>query len=69
MIRAAKRASILPLIGLIALSAYILACRPGFSPDGSQVVYPVLDEKTNSFRIVVYDLKQKKNTTLFVGQE
>ncbi|MHC4548019.1 MAG: WD40 repeat domain-containing protein [Planctomycetota bacterium] len=49
------RNALLSSVGLVALAAYILACRPSFSPDGSKLLVPVVFDKTIS--VAVHDLK------------
>ena len=46
--------AILAGIGCAALLAYILACT-SFSPDDSQVLYPVFDQPSGTISIAVYD--------------
>ncbi len=52
-----KRISLaVPLVGLAALVAYVLACRPAFSPDGRQVLLPVADPDSRTITIVRHEL-------------
>ena len=48
------RNAILALIGLAALSVYILACT-SFSPDDSKVLYPAFDAESGAVGMAVYD--------------
>jgi hypothetical protein len=57
--------SLLAALAVTALSVYILACRPAFSPDGSQVIYPALDPQTTNYSIVRYNRVTKTTDTLF----
>jgi Tol biopolymer transport system component len=56
---------LLTLFGILALAIYVLACRPSFSPDGSRVVYTVMDK--NQTRVMLYDIRDKHSETLFVA--
>ncbi|HOX02045.1 MAG TPA: hypothetical protein P5555_09095 [Candidatus Paceibacterota bacterium] len=44
------------LVGLAALVAYVLACRPAFSPDGRQVLLPVVEPDSGTITIVRHEL-------------
>ena len=55
----------LALIALAALTIYVLACRPSFSPDGSKVLFPCLDPETQSASVVLYDRATRKSERIF----
>lgn len=55
----------LALIALAALTIYVLACRPSFSPDGSKVLFPCIDPETKSASVVLYDRTTKKSEHVF----
>ncbi len=61
------RDTLLTLFGIMALIVYVLACRPSFSPDGTKIVFPIMDAKTKVTSIVLYDLKKKSMETIFVS--
>lgn len=54
----------LSLIGIAALVAYVLACRPAFSPDGSKILVTVAGGTNEQGQVVVYDRKAEKWTSL-----
>jgi hypothetical protein len=60
------RDSFLTLLGIAGLLVYVLACRPSFSPDGTKVVFPVVDNKARRTSIVLYDIKRKTLETMAV---
>jgi len=51
-------------IGAGALLAYILACAPAFSPDGSKVVFTSISEQPNAVSIMLYDLRSHRLQTV-----
>jgi len=57
------RNTVLALVGLLALTVYILACT-SFSPNDKQVLYPTFDE-TGVLGMAVYDRETKHQQTLF----
>jgi hypothetical protein len=61
---------ILASIAFAGWVLFILACTnwPGWSPDGKQVLFPYLDEKTEATGIALYDREQKTITTFYLGQ-
>ena len=50
--------AILPVVAILGCLAYILACRPSWSPDGSKVLYTV------GHKVAIYDCKTKSNRFL-----
>lgn len=56
MISKKTRDSLLALLGITAIAVYVLACRPSFSPDGSQVIFPVIDDETRRAVVYCYDI-------------
>ena len=48
------RNTALALVGLLALSIYILACT-SFSPDDTKVLYPAFDAPSGAIGMAVYD--------------
>jgi hypothetical protein len=60
-----KRNAALALIGLLALSIYILACT-SFSPDDSKVLYPAFDAASGAVGMAVYDREARGSEMLFV---
>jgi hypothetical protein len=58
------RDTVLTLLGITALIVYVLACRPSFSPDGTKVVFPLIDRKARQTSVVVYDVKKKTVETI-----
>ncbi len=55
----------LALVGLLALSIYILACT-SFSPDDTKVLYPAFDAGSGAIGMAVYDREAKGSEMLFV---
>ncbi|MBI4327968.1 MAG: hypothetical protein HY674_22285 [Chloroflexi bacterium] len=60
-----SRHQTLALIAMAALTIYVLACRPSFSPDGSKVLFPCLDPETQSASVVLYDRTTRKSERVF----
>jgi len=60
---------LLTLFGFVALLVYVLACRPSFSPDGTRVVFPIIEEKTKVTSVALYDLKKRTLETIFTSPE
>jgi hypothetical protein len=58
------RNSILSILALAGLAAYILACA-SFSPDDSKVAVPAFDQQTGDFGVGVFDRKTGKTAHLF----
>lgn len=58
------RDAALPLVALVALAVYILACT-SFSPDDKRVLYPAFDEN-GSIGVAVYDREARRSELLFV---
>jgi hypothetical protein len=52
------------LLALAAFLGCVLACRPGFSPDGRRVLFSVFDEETQRTLLRVYDRKTEETKTL-----
>ncbi len=59
------RNTALALIGLAALTIYILACT-SFSPDDTKVLYPAFDEASGRLGVAIYDRETKHSEPLFV---
>ncbi len=58
----------LTLICLLCLAAYILACRPAFSPDGSKILLLSVRRKAKEFSVVSDDrTTQETETVLTLG--
>jgi hypothetical protein len=55
----------LALLGLLALSIYILACT-SFSPDDKKVLYPAFDAPGGGIGMAVYDRETRASEMLFV---
>src|SRR5512138_2115951 len=55
----------LALVGLAALTVYILACT-SFSPDDKKVLYPAFDPQSGSPGIALYDRDSSRSRMLFV---
>ena len=60
----------LALVGLLALSIYILACT-SFSPDDTKILYPAFDAPSGAIGMAVYDREARGSEMLFlpVGYE
>jgi hypothetical protein len=58
---------LLTLFGMLCLAAYVLACRPAFSPDGSKVLFPATDDEAKLFSVVVFDRRTQDTETIFVA--
>lgn len=57
--------SLLAACGLAALCLYVLACRPAFSPDGSQVLFPSVDPQTTNFSVNCFNLATRQTEVIF----
>src|ERR1039458_6051458 len=60
----------LALVGLLALSIFILACT-SFSPDDTKILYPAFDAPSGAIGMAVYDRETRGSEMLFltVGYE
>lgn len=58
-----NRDSVLALIGLVAIVAYVLACT-SFSPDDSKVLYPTFDAKGGGIALAVFDRDSRSSEQL-----
>lgn len=59
------RNAALALVGLLALSIYILACT-SFSPDDTKVLYPAFDAPSGAVGMAVYDREGRASEMLFL---
>jgi hypothetical protein len=59
------RKAALALVGLLALSIYILACT-SFSPDDTKVLYPAFDAASGAIGMAVYDREARGSEMLFL---
>jgi hypothetical protein len=59
------RNTALALVGMVALSIYILACT-SFSPDDSKVLYPAFDAPSGAIGLAVYDREARGSEMLFL---
>jgi dipeptidyl aminopeptidase/acylaminoacyl peptidase len=55
----------LAFIAVLGFLAYLLACRPSWSPDGSKVLFPYVSEEKGKAGVVLYDRDLKKATSIF----
>lgn len=55
----------LGLLGLLALSVYILACT-SFSPDDTKVLYPAFDPASGAIGMAMYDRETRRSDMLFL---
>lgn len=55
----------LALLGLLALTAYILACT-SFSPDDKKVLYPAFSGTNGAIGVAVYDRESRRSEMLFL---
>ena len=60
------RNGVLALVGLAALTVYILACTTSFSPDDTKVVYPAFDGPSGRLGVAVYYRETGRAETLFL---
>ena len=60
------RNALLTAVGWIALLLYILACRPSWSPDGSKLLVPYYDPKTEEAGVALFDTTTGATKTVFV---
>ena len=65
MNRQNTRNAALALVGLLALSIYILACT-SFSPDDTKILYPAFDAASGAIGTAVYDRETKGTEMLFL---
>lgn len=56
---------VLAVIGLGALTAYLVACRPSWSPDGSKVLFPYFDRQAKKAGIALFDKNTGKTRSIF----
>ena len=64
----AYHSAILSSIGGAALLAYVLACGgTSFSPDDTQVLYPVFDSRSGNLSVAVYDRKTGLSEPVFTA--
>ena len=54
----------LALLGIASLAIYVLACQPGFSPDGSKILVTAAGGTNGQGQVLVYDRKASKWTPL-----
>jgi hypothetical protein len=59
------RNTALALVGMVALSIYILACA-SFSPDDRKILYPAFDPPSGAIGLAVYDRQARGSEMLFV---
>jgi hypothetical protein len=57
---------VLGAIGVGALLAYLLACRPAWSPDGTKLLFPYVDAKSDSAAIALFDKAEGKTRSIYV---
>jgi hypothetical protein len=62
------RNTALALVGLLALSVYILACT-SFSPDDTKVLYPVFHRASGALGMAVYDRQARRSDLVFLPLE
>jgi len=55
----------LALVGLLALTVYILACA-SFSPDDKKILYPSFDPHSGAVGVALYDRETSRSRMLFV---
>jgi hypothetical protein len=63
-----RRNAILALVGLAALSIYVLACT-SFSPDDTKVLYPAFDGPSGRLCVAAYDRESARSETLFLPMD
>lgn len=57
------------LLGLVAFTLYVLACRPAFSPDGSKLLLPTFGGPHEASRVLLLNWqKQQWRTLLHLGE-
>ncbi len=56
----------LGIVGLLAWMAYILACRPSWSPDGSKVLFPYYNPEADEAGVALYDRNTGETRSIFV---
>ena len=54
------------MVGLAALTVYILACSTSFSPDDTKVLYPAFDGPSGKLCMAVYNRETSRSETLFL---
>jgi len=57
---------VLAWIGLAALSIYVLACRPSFSPDGRRILLPAVDPGSSQLCVLLYDIAEGRLEPVYV---
>jgi dipeptidyl aminopeptidase/acylaminoacyl peptidase len=57
--------AVLAVVGIAGLMAYLLACRPAWSPDGSKILFPYVVDSSSTSAIAMYDRNTGKTSTLY----
>jgi hypothetical protein len=65
MITQKTRDTFWTLFAITALGVYVLACRPSVSPDGTRVVFPVIDSEAKEASVALYDLRKDTVETIY----
>ena len=55
---------VLAVVGIGALTAYLVACRPAWSPDGSKLLFPYLNPETKEVAVALFDRETGKASHL-----
>lgn len=58
---------LLALVGVCAAAAYVLACRPEFSPDGKKIVFQAFDSELKRLVVTVYHRDSGRLEPLFMA--
>ena len=58
--------AVLAVVGIGALTAYLVACRPAWSPDGSKLLFPYFNPKTEKVGVALFDRETRKTSSLLV---
>jgi len=56
---------VLTTIGVGALLAYVMACRPSWSPDGSKILFPYFDADSEVVGIALFDKTTGRTKSIF----
>ena len=57
---------VVAMVGIGALMAYLVACRPSWSPDGSKVLFPYFNPETQVPGIALFDRETGTTKSVFV---
>ena len=54
-------------VGLLALAAYVIACRASFSPDGTKILFSYVQPEAKQVGVAVYDRKAGTTRPIYIS--